>query len=131
MRKICLFILLCLTLSACNIADKRVAEFRTLTEQVEHRGERFTTKEWRETYQKYNQLLADFDDLQLTEEQADTVFYLKQRFRKACVHSSKEAAEGVFEEAITTIVDETTDIFSDVVDNSVEIASSDSSNAKK
>ena len=53
MRKICLFILLCLTLSACNIADKRVAEFRTLTEQVEHRGERFTTKEWRETKKKY------------------------------------------------------------------------------
>jgi len=122
--------MLCLTLSACNIADKRVAELRTLTEQVERRGERFTTKEWREAYQKYNQLLADFDDLQLTEEQADTVFYLKQRFRKACVHSSKEATEGIFKEVITTIVDETTDMFSDVVDNSVEIASSDSSDAK-
>ena len=130
MRKICLFILLCLILSACNIADKRVAELRTLTEQVERRGERFTTKEWREAYQKYNQLLADFDDLQLTEEQADTVFYLKQRFRKACAHSSKEATEGIFEEVITTIVDETTDMFSDMVDNIVEIASADSSDAK-
>lgn len=130
MRKSCLLIMLCLTLSACNMTDKRVAEFRTLTEQVERRGERFTTKEWQEAYQKYNQLLADFDDLQLTEEQADTVFYLKQRFRKACVHSTKETTESVFEEVITTIVDETTDIFSDVVDNGVEIASSDSSVAK-
>ena len=130
MRKSCLLIMLCLTLSACNMTDKRVAEFRTLTEQVERRGERFTTKEWQEAYQKYNQLLADFNDLQLTEEQADTVFYLKQRFRKACVHSTKETTESVFEEVITTIVDETTDIFSDVVDNSVEIASSDSSVAK-
>ena len=130
MRKICLFIFLCLTLSACNMADKRVAELRTLTEQVERRGERFTTKEWQEAYQKYNQFLADFDDLQLTEEQADTVFYLKQRFRKACVHSTNEATESVFEEAITTIVDETTDMFSDVVDNIVEIVSPDSSAVK-
>lgn len=130
MRKICLFIFLCLTLSACNMADKRVAELRTLTEQVERRGERFTTKEWQETYQKYNQLLADFDDLQLTEEQTDTVFYLKQRFSKACVHSSKEATEGIFEEVISTVVDETTDMFSDVVDNIVEIVSPDSSAVK-
>ena len=130
MRKICLFIFLCLTLSACNMADKRVAELRTLTEQVERRGERFTTKEWREAYQKYNQLLADFDDLQLTEEQSDTIFYLKQRFRKACVHSSKEATEGIFEEVISTVVDETTDMFSDVVDNIVEIVSPDSSAVK-
>ena len=57
MRKSCLLIMLCLTLSACNMADKRVAEFRTLTEQVERRGERFTTKEWQEAYHKYNQLL--------------------------------------------------------------------------
>lgn len=112
------------------MADKRVAELRTLTEQVERRGERFTTKEWQEAYQKYNQFLADFDDLQLTEEQADTVFYLKQRFRKACVHSTNEATESVFEEAITTIVDETTDMFSDVVDNIVEIVSPDSSAVK-
>lgn len=112
------------------MADKRVAELRTLTEQVERRGERFTTKERQEAYQKYNQLLADFDDLQLTEEQADTVFYLKQRFRKACVHSSKEATEGIFEEVISTVVDETTDMFSDVVDNIVEIVSPDSSAVK-
>lgn len=83
------------------MAGRRVVELRTLTEQVERRGERFTPKEWRETYQKYNQLLADFDDLHLTEEQADTVFYLKQRFRKACVHSSKEVVEGIFEEVVT------------------------------
>lgn len=112
------------------MADKRVAELRTLTEQVERRGERFTTKEWREAYQKYNQLLADFDDLQLTEEQSDTVFYLKQRFRTACVHSSKEATEGIFEEFISTVVDETTDMFSDVVDSIVEIVSPDSSAVK-
>ncbi len=127
MRRICLFILLCLTLSACNIADKRVAELRTLTEQVERRGERFTTKEWQEAYLKYNQLLADFDDLQLTEEQADTVFYLKQRFRKACIHSSKEATEGLFDEIITTAIDETTDAFSDAVENVVEVIIPDSS----
>lgn len=127
MRRICLFILLCLTLSACNIADKRVAELRTLTEQVERRGERFTTKEWQEAYLKYNQLLADFDDLQLTEEQADTVFYLKQRFRKACIHSSKEATAGLFDEIITTVIDETTDAFSDAVENVVEVIIPDSS----
>ena len=127
MRRICLFILLCLTLSACNIADKRVAELRTLTEQVERRGERFTTKEWQEAYLKYNQLLADFDDLQLTEEQADTVFYLKQRFRKACVHSSKEATEGLFDEIITTVIDETTVAVSDAVENVVEVIIPDSS----
>ena len=41
MRKICLFILLCLTLSACNIADKRVAEIETLLTQlvIRHGGE--------------------------------------------------------------------------------------------
>ena len=125
MRRICLFILLCLTLSSCNMADKRVAKLRTLTEQVERRGERFTAKEWREMSQQYNQLLADFDDLKLTEEQADTVFSLKQRFRKACVHSKKEAAEGIMEEVITTVADESNDVFSDVVDNIEEIISSD------
>lgn len=107
------------------MADKRVAELRTLTEKVEHQGERFTTKEWREVYQRYNQLLADFDDLQLTEEQANIVYHLKQRFRKACVHSSKEVTKSVFEEGITTIVDETTDVFSDMVDNIIETTSSD------
>ena len=117
MRKICLFVLLCLTLSACKLADRRVAELRSMTEQIERRGDRFTQKEWSEVYQKYNQLIVDFDDLQLTEEQADSVFYLKQRFRRACIHSSKETAEDIFEEVHTTIGDETTDMISDMVGN--------------
>lgn len=112
------------------MADKRVAELRTLTEQVERRGERFTKKEWRDVYEKYIQLLADFNDLKLTEEQADAVFYLKQRFRKACVHCSKEASEDIFKEVITTIADEATNTFSDVFDQIKEIVSPDTSIAQ-
>lgn len=127
MKKLSLFILLCLTLSACgNFADKRVAELRALTEKVERRGERFTTKEWKETYLQYEQLVSDFDDLELTEAQADTVYYLKQRYRKACVHSSKETTQNIVEEVVTDAVDEISDIANDVLDRVSNFVSIDS-----
>lgn len=111
MQKYCLLILCCLLISACgNLVDKRIAELRSLTEKVECRGERFTAKEWKEVYVQYNQLIADFDDLELNEMQADTIYYLKQHFRKACIHSSKEATGNVISEVATDIVDEFVDI---------------------
>ncbi len=116
MKKLSLFILLCLTLSACGkLADKRVTELSALTEKVERRGERFTTKEWKETYLQYEQLIAEFDDLELTEAQADTIYYLKQRYRKACVHSSKEATMSVGNEVVTDAVDELAGITTEVI----------------
>lgn len=127
MKKLSLFILLCLTLSACgNLADKRVAELRALTEKVERRGERFTTKEWKETDLQYEQLVSDFDDLELTEAQADTVYYLKQRYRKACVHSSREAAQSVVDEVVTDALDEVSGIADDIVDRVSDYFSADS-----
>lgn len=127
MKKLSLFILLCLTLSACgNLADKRVAELRALTEKVERRGERFTTKEWKETDLQYEQLVSDFDDLELTEAQADTVYYLKQRYRKACVHSSREAAQSVVDEVVTDALDEVSGIADDIVYGVSDYFSADS-----
>lgn len=127
MKKLSLFILLCLTLSACgNLADKRVAELRALTEKVERRGERFTTKEWKETDLQYEQLVSDFDDLELTEAQADTVYYLKQRYRKACVHSSREAAQSVVDEVVTDALDEVSGIADDIVYRVSDYFSADS-----
>ncbi len=114
MKKLFIVLVVILTLLACNLADKRISELRTLTERVEKRGERFTDKEWQKAYLEYANLEADFDDLRLTDEQADVVYALKQRFRKACVHSTREATTNVVEEVITYIEDETIDICNDV-----------------
>lgn len=115
MKKIFIVLVLGLTLSACNLADKRISELRTLTERVEKRGERFTDKEWQQAYLEYANLETDFDDIQLTDEQADTVYNLKQRFRKACVHNTQEAATNITKEIVTDVVDETIDICNDVL----------------
>lgn len=101
MKKVIIFLLLVLTLSACNLADKRISDLRTLTERVEKRGDKFTEKEWEEVHLKYANLEADFDDIQLTDEQADIVFDLKQRYRTACVQSIPETVENVFEKVIS------------------------------
>ena len=103
-----------------------MAELRALTEKVERRGERFTTKEWKETYLQYEQLVSDFDDLELTEAQADTVYYLKQRYREACVHSSREAAQSVVDEVVTDALDEVSGIADDIVDRVSDYFSADS-----
>ncbi len=108
-------LILGLTLSACNLTDKKISELRTLTEKVEKRGERFTAKEWQKTYLEYAILEADFDDLQLTNEQADIVYNLKKQFRKACMYDTQKAATNITEEVITDVVDETIDICNDVL----------------
>ena len=110
MRKLIVFLLLGLTLTACNLADQRVADLRSLTERVERRGERFTTQEWKDAFTEYAQLEADFKDLSLTEAQADTVYYLKKRFKKACVHSEIESIDNALEDAATNVVDEVSNI---------------------
>lgn len=122
MKKIFIVLVLGLTLSACNLADKRISELRTLTERVEKRGEKFTDKEWQQAYIKYTNLETDFDDIQLTDEQADIVYELKQRFRKACVHNTQEAATNITKEIVTDVVDETKDIYNDVL-NAVSVDS--------
>ena len=62
-------------------------------ERVERRGDRFTAKEWKDVFIEYAQLEADFKDLSLSEAQADTIYYLKKRFKKACVHSEIESID--------------------------------------
>lgn len=122
MKKLFIVLVLGLTLSACNLTDKRISDLRTLTEKVEKRGERFTDKEWQQAYLEYANLETDFDDIQLTDEQADTVYDLKQRFRKACVHNTQEAVTDITKEIVTDVVDETIDIYNDVL-NTISIDS--------
>ena len=110
MKKILFFILACLTLSACNLADKRVDELRQLTESVERRGERFTTQEWIDTYHQYEQLNADFRDLELTEAQKDTVYYLNERFMKAAAMSPVKKVGNTYHEVIQDIYEESQSI---------------------
>ena len=110
MKKFIVLFFLGLTLAACNLADQRVASLRSLTEKVERRGDRFTTEEWKDVYLEYAQLEADFKDLTLSEAQADTVYYLKKRFKKACMHSGIEALDNIVEDAATGILDEVSDM---------------------
>lgn len=98
MKNLIIVIILGLTLSACNITDKRISELRTLTERTEKRGERFTDKEWQKAYLEYANLEADFNDLPLTDEQEDTVYALTQRFKKACTYSTIETEDDIMYE---------------------------------
>ena len=113
MKKFIVLFFFSLTLVACNLADQRVASLRSLTEQVERRGDRFTTEEWKDVYLEYAQLEADFNDLTLSEAQADTVYYLKKRFKKACMHSGIKAIDNTVEDAATSIWDEASDLLHD------------------
>lgn len=105
MKRFGIILLLCLVLSACNLADRRVEDFRSLIETVERRGNRFTTQEWEETYQQYKQLEADFNDLNLTEAQADSVYYLTIRFHQACSISPLNDEESQFEEVTNKMLE--------------------------
>ncbi len=101
MKKNIILFLLVMTMSACNFADKRISDLRTLTERVEKRGDKLTEKEWKEVYFKYANLEADFNDIQLTDEQADIVFNLKQRYARACMQSTPKKIDNIFENVIS------------------------------
>ena len=120
MKKLIVFLLFSLTLTACNLADQRVVKLRALTEKVERRGERFTTQEWKDVLAEYAQLEADFKDLPLSEAQADTVYYLKKRFKKACVHSAIESKDNALDDVATNMKNKVSNIILDSEEENLE-----------
>ncbi len=85
-----------LLLSSCSTERRALSQMRTLTHQIETRGDYYDNEDWKRAYDRYQRIDEKMDTSRLTQEQAKEYGELKGRcVAKFAKSKVEQVVEGV------------------------------------
>lgn len=89
-------LLLCLLLFSCSVGKQNpIDQLEKLTEDIRLHHQEYTTSDWKDAYTRYEQIAADMENYQYTNEEAEKIGQLEGECAGYFVKSAINSFDGI------------------------------------